>query len=282
VWPFDKLRANGVGDSSLRIAVVAPACPIDRETAARVDAIAARAIPRARIAWHPQCFLEHGHFAGEDQAREDAFVEVANDPAVDAVWFARGGYGSCRIAERALGRLTGAAGAKVFLGYSDLGTILAGLYKHGIGAPVHGPMVADVGREGGEAAIVRALKWLTEREQAPPGAGPPTVAFNLTVLAALIGTPLQPDLAGHALLLEDVDEHHYRIDRALFQVTSAFPELAGIRQGRFAVPANNREFGADETAIFKHWCGSSGIAYLGTADIGHDADNKIVPFGVTS
>lgn len=270
----------------IKIAVVAPACPIDRETAARVDALAARDFPQARIAWHPQCFLQDGHFAGDDRVREDAFAEVANDPAADAVWFARGGYGSCRMAERALDRLTGAADGKIYLGYSDLGMLLAGLYRRGIGKPVHGPMVADVLRSGGETAIVRALRWLTARDPATldPGVGDggPYAAYNLTVLAAMIGTPLQPDLAGHTLLLEDVDEHHYRIDRALFQVTSAFPGLAGIRQGRFAVPANNREFGADETAIFRHWCTASGIAYLGAADIGHDAENRIVPFGAVS
>lgn len=269
----------------MRIAVVAPACPIDAAVVAAVDAIAARDCPDARLAWHPQCFHEHGHFAGDDQAREDAFVEVANDPAVDAVWFARGGYGSCRIAERALHRLTSAAGEKVYLGYSDMGMLLAGLYARGIGTPVHGPMAADVRRDGGEAAIVRALWWLTSRDPALLDSARregPVAAFNLTVLAALIGTPLQPDLAGHVLLLEDVDEHHYRIDRALFQVTRAFPDLRGLRQGRFMVPANNRDFGADVTAIFRHWCEASGIAYLGTADIGHDTDNKIVAFGVTA
>lgn len=270
----------------MRIAVVAPACPIDRETAARVDAIAARKCPEAEIAWHPQCFLQHGHFAGDDRAREDAFVEVANDPAIDAVWFARGGYGSNRIAERALARLTSTAGDKIYLGYSDLGFLLAGLYARGIGRPMHGPMVADVRREGGDVAIVRALRWLSAGDAGSldpgvRGAGP-VAAFNLTVLAAMAGTALKPNFSGHILMLEDVDEHHYRIDRALFQVTKAFPRLAGIRQGRFAVPANNRDFGADETAIFRHWCGASGIAYLGAADIGHDAANAIVPFGVTA
>ncbi len=262
----------------MRIAVVAPACPITRDIADRVDAVAARDFAGVEIAWHPQCFLEAGHFAGDDQAREDAFVEVANDPMVDAVWFARGGYGSCRMAERALGRLTAAAGDKVYLGYSDLGMVLAGLHLRRLGRLAHGPMCADVRRDGGEAAIVRALNWLTTGDDAYDG--PPRVAFNLTVLAAAIGTPLQPDLAGYALLLEDVDEHHYRIDRALFQVTHAFSDLAGIAQGRFAVPANDRDFGSDVSDIFRHWCDRGGIPYLGTADIGHDAANAVVPFGI--
>lgn len=265
----------------MRIAIVAPACPIDRAVAERVEALAARDFPTAALVFHPQCFLEDGHFAGDDAAREQAFVEVANDPAFDAVWFARGGYGSCRIAERAIARLESAAGDKAYLGYSDNGMVLGGLYKAGIGSLAHGPHPADIRRDGGDAAVKRALGWLSEGEAEPAGEGP-QAAFNLTVLSHLLGTSLEPDLAGHVLSLEDVDEHHYRIDRALFHVTSspAIRRVAGLRQGRFAVAENNRPFGQDVDAIFQHWCNASGIAYLGTADIGHDADNKIIPFGV--
>lgn len=269
----------------MRIAVVAPACPIDTQTASAVEAVARARHPEVRLDFHPQCFAEHGHFAGDDRTREDAFVEVANDRHVDAVWFARGGYGSCRFAPAAMDRLGSAAGDKTYLGYSDMGMLLAGMYARGIGRPVHGPMAADIRRTGGEAAIARALDWLVGRD---PGAidvaarGPgPYAAFNLTVLSSLLGTSLEPDLAGHELCLEDVDEHHYRIDRALFHVTSApaLRRVAGVRRGRFSIPANNREFGLDDEAIFRHWCAASGIAYLGTCDIGHDAANAIIPFG---
>jgi muramoyltetrapeptide carboxypeptidase len=83
-------------------------------------------------------------------------------------------------------------------------------------------------------------------------------------------------------MLEEVSEHMYRIDRFLFQITSS-PEIrrvAGIRLGRCAaIPSNEPEFGHDEEAVVRYWCDRSGIAYLGRADIGHDADNKVVPFG---
>lgn len=269
----------------MRIAVVAPACPIDAETAARVEALAVVDFPGVELVFHPQCFLTHGHFAGDDQVREDAFVEIANDPAFDAVWFARGGHGSCRMAERALDRLESAAGDKVYLGYSDMGMLLGGLYARGIGRAAHGPHPADIRREGGKAAVARALGWLTGRDGGavdPAAHGPaPCAAFNLTVLSHLLGTSLEADLFGHVLFIEDVDEHHYRIDRAMFHVTStpSIRRIAGIRMGRFAVPANDRPFGMDAEAIVRHWCGVSGIAYLGAADIGHDAANKIVPFG---
>ena len=57
------------------------------------------------VAIHPQCFLTDGHFAGPDEARLSALREVMADPSVDAVWFARGGYGSNRIAEAVARRL---------------------------------------------------------------------------------------------------------------------------------------------------------------------------------
>src|SRR4051812_11103381 len=119
----------------MRIAVVAPSTPIAPETAARVTALAAEAAPEAELVFHPQCFLRHNHFAGSDAERAGAFVETANDPAFDALWFARGGYGSCRIAEGVLERLGPAAGNKAYLGYSDAGFVLAGLYRNGIGTP---------------------------------------------------------------------------------------------------------------------------------------------------
>jgi muramoyltetrapeptide carboxypeptidase len=74
----------------------------------------------------------------------------------------------------------------------------------------------------------------------------------------------------------------YRIDRALFHVTSnpGIRKVAGIRLGRCsAIPPNEPDFGQGEEQIARHWCEVSGIPYLGRADIGHDIHNKIVPFG---
>ena len=69
------------------------------------------------------------------------------DPAVDAVWFARGGYGSNRIAEAALADLPDAARGKLYMGYSDAGFLLAGLHKAGLDV-AWGPMPQDVLRDG--------------------------------------------------------------------------------------------------------------------------------------
>src|SRR3954468_89942 len=100
--------------SSMRIAVVAPSCPLTHEAADRVQAIV-RERGDCELAIHPQCFLSDGHFAGTDEQRLAALREVMADPSVDAVWFARGGYGSNRIAERALADLPGAARGKLYM-----------------------------------------------------------------------------------------------------------------------------------------------------------------------
>ena len=269
----------------MRIGVVAPSTPIGREVAERVQSLAAREFPDAELVFHPQCFLAHRHFAGEDHARAAAFAAFADDPAFDAIWFARGGYGSCRIAEEAVARLDRAARAKTFLGYSDAGFLLAGMYRHGFANLAHGPMVNDLGRSGGEAAVRRALAWLVRRDPASlePGLNfMPSAAFNITVLSQLLGTALQPDLAGHVLLLEDVSEYMYSIDRSMFHITSnpAIRDVAGIRLGRVSeVPTNDPDFGADEEEVVRYWCDRAGIAFLGRADVGHDARNTVVPFG---
>ncbi|MFI4974496.1 MAG: LD-carboxypeptidase [Caulobacterales bacterium] len=270
------------------IAVVAPASPVSPEVIGLVQGLASRLYPdRApRIVFHPQCLASCGHFAGDDGTRAAAFVEVANDEAYDAVWFARGGYGSGRLADLVMPRLEDAAARKAYLGYSDGAALLAPLYGRGYRGVAHGPMPQDVLRDGGDAAIARALAWLVDRDVAAlePSLrdAPKAAAFNMAILSSIIGTPSQPDLEGHVLMLEEVSEQMYRIDRSLLHITSnpQIRRVAGLRLGRCsAIPDNDPDFGMTEEEVARYWCERSGIPWLGRADIGHDADNKVVPFG---
>ena len=269
-----------------RIGICSPSTPFAREHADRVIALAADCAPSLELVFSDQCFEVAGHFEGSDALRCDTFVEMGNDPGFVAIWFCRGGYGAARMAPGALPRLTEAARTKRYLGYSDAGVLLAGLYRNGIGKPAHGPMPTDIRREGGEAAIRRVLNWLAEDDPAslePSIDGKtPVAAFNLITLSMLIGTSLMPDLSGHILMVEEIGEYDYAFDRAMFHVTNALAEakLAGLRLGRVSeVQENDRPFLHDHEAITRHWCAQAGIAYLGRADIGHDAANRIVPFG---
>ena len=265
----------------MRIAVVAPSCTLKREAAERAQAIAAER-GDCELAVHPQCFLADGHFAGPDEARLSALLEVMADPAVDAVWFARGGYGSNRIAGSVLAALPDAARGKTYLGYSDAGFLHAGLHQAGFEV-AWGPMPQDVLRDGGEAAVNRALDWLVRRDPAAlePDIAAPAMAFNLTVLSNLLGTALEPDFSGVDLLIEEVSEHLYAIDRSMFHLTSSanVRRAARLRLGRVGdIQPNDTEFGRDEQAIVEDWCRRSGLPFGGRADIGHDADNRVVPF----
>ncbi len=275
-------------DDRIRIGVMAPGSRIDTSVAERVrkTAIDRFSDRNIEIYFHPQCFLSSGHFAGDDAVRAQALLDIANDESFGALWFARGGYGSCRIAEEVTARLSEVAGRKTYLGYSDAGSLLAALYKSDFAGLAHGPMPSDILREGGDAAVERGLAYLIDRApdafEAGISAHTKTAAFNMAVLSQLLGTPLQPDLADHVLMLEEVAEHMYRIDRLLFHITgnSGIRRVAGIKLGRCGnIPANEPDFGATEEEVIRHWCEKSGIPYLGRADIGHDIDNKVVPFG---
>jgi muramoyltetrapeptide carboxypeptidase len=268
--------------------VAATGSRIDPAIAERVTQLAEKQFGgNVAVRFHPQCFLSWGHFAGTDEARAAAFLELANDADLDALWIARGGYGACRIVPRVLAGLAPIAAQKMYLGYSDAGSLLSALYGRGFSYVAHGPMPADILRESGETAVLRSLSFLADRT--PDTLEPsldgrtPTAAFNLTILSHLLGTPHEPDLRGHIVMLEDVSEHLYRIDRALCQLTSnaGIRGAAGVRLGRVSlIPPNDPPFDQAPEQIFRHWCGQSGIPYLGNADIGHDIDNKVVPFGV--
>jgi len=266
----------------VRIAVVAPSCPLKPEAADAVQAIVAER-GDCELMIHPQCFLTDGHFAGPDEVRLAALREVMADASVDAVWFARGGYGSNRIAQAALLDLPDAARGKLYMGYSDAGFLLAGLHKAELDV-AWGPMPQDAMRDGGEAAVRRALDWIVRRDPSAlePQLQAPAMAFNLTVLSNLLGTPLEPDFTGVDLLIEEVSEHLYSIDRSMFHLTSSpgVRKAARLRLGRVGdILPNDVEFGSDEAAIVADWCARSNIPFGGRADIGHDALNRVVPFG---
>lgn len=268
------------------IAICAPATPITPEQRDALAALVAAEFPGHRVTFHDQCFERAGHFAGDDLRRLTALLECANDPAFDVVWFAKGGYGSNRIAEAAVARMNQAARTKTYIGFSDCGYLLAALYKARIGQSVHGHMPVSARSDGGKEAIRRVLRWL---EGDTSGVEPsldgvtPAAAFNLITLAMLSGTQLMPDLTGHVVMVEEVAEHLYAIDRMFFHLAGTLPRLAGLRLGAVTdVPENYVEFGQGEEDIARFWCARAGIPFLGRALIGHNSANRVVPFGLAS
>ncbi len=266
------------------IAICAPATPITRDHASALEQLVADEFPGTSVWFHEQCFASHGHFAGDDLTRLTALLDCANDPKFDAVWFAKGGYGSNRIAEAAVARMNQAARSKTYVGFSDCGYLLAALYRNGIGQCAHGSMPVSARSERGREAVRRVLRWLggdnSGLEPSLDGRTP-AVAFNLITLAMISNTPLMPDLTGHIVMVEEVSEYLYSIDRLFFHLAGSLPRIAGLRLGSVTdVPENYVEFGQNEVEIAKFWCDRIGVPYLGRAEIGHTPANKVVPFGL--
>lgn len=271
----------------MRIGIVAPGRTLPRAAADQLLAVNEEMGNLHEVVIHPACFEEHGHFAGSDAVRAASFLEIANDPGIDAVWFARGGYGACRILPAVLAGLERVARDKLYIGYSDGGFLLSAFCRAGIGRQLHGPMVTDGLRTEGAETTRRVLTFLSGKEHGctDENLGGPAFAFNLAVLASLVAGPYLPDLEGHTLAIEDVGEHLYAIDRMLFTVFSSgrLEGLGAFRLGRVSeIPENDIRFGENAEEIVLRWCSAYGIPFGGLADIGHDPGNKIVPFPAIS
>jgi muramoyltetrapeptide carboxypeptidase len=296
---------------AVRIGIVAPSVYLLPRHVDRLNALVAAEYPDVTLVWHPQVYgrspnevggdtgfvlsdhnnvpdaQRHGHFAGSDEQRAAAFVEYANRDDLDAIWFARGGYGAGRIAMDVLPRLNAAARTKTYMGYSDASYTLGTLYRAGFPHVCHGPMPVDIGRESGKDCVRRALNWFARRDPASlePSMKPGEkyAAFNLISAAMMVGTPLWPDVSGHVLMLEEVGEYLYSVDRAFFAVTTATwrSPPAEIRLGSVSdIKENDRPYGKDEVGIAQDWCHRAHIRYGGRAQIGHDDHNHVVPFGL--
>ncbi|MEM6476735.1 MAG: LD-carboxypeptidase [Pseudomonadota bacterium] len=266
------------------IAICAPATPITRDHAAALEQLVAAEFPEHAVTFHDQCFERKGHFAGDDLRRLSALLECANDPAFDAVWFAKGGYGSNRIAESAIAQMNASARSKTYVGFSDCGYLLAALYRAKIGQCAHGSMPASARSERGREALRRVLRWFggdTSGLEPSLDGSTPAVAFNLITLAMISNTQLMPDLTDHVVMVEEVAEHLYAIDRLFFHLADNLRNAAGLRLGAVTnVPENYVEFGQSEEEIAQFWCARAGIPYLGRAEIGHTSANRVVPFGL--
>jgi muramoyltetrapeptide carboxypeptidase len=267
----------------MRVRVVAPARRLDREVAARLEELTKRDFPSLDLEIDEQCFAQAGHFAGSDEERARALIRAMGDDAVDAVWFARGGYGSCRLLDAVLTEMSPRDKKPFVLGYSDTGYLLAAFYTRQLGRSVHAPMPADLLRGGGEAAVSRTLAVLSGDSAGtePSSRNEPTIALNLSILASLAAGPHLPDLRGRVVQIEEVSEHLYAIDRALFTIISSgrLGGAKGIRLGRISdIPENDIPFGEKAEEIVRKWAEAASVPYLGRADIGHDSDNKVVVF----
>ena len=224
-----------------RIAVVAPASPFTREDFDRGVAEIERLGFRA--AFDQRVFDRRGYVAGEPATRARAIADAWRDDTVAAIMVARGGYGSVQLLP-SLRADDARRARKAFIGYSDVTSILSFLTIQAGVACFHGPSVAGClgrGEPGYDAdSLVRAITCeqplgaIGGHDLEPVKAGEARgvlLGGTLTQLVASLGTPFAFDPPpGHLLLLDEVAERPYRLDRMLTQLA-----LSGILRRASAI-----------------------------------------------
>jgi muramoyltetrapeptide carboxypeptidase len=274
------------------VAVCAPAGPVPRE-----GLLAGLALLEARykVKWDERLLEREGFLAGSDDRRAEELNRYLGDPDVRAIVCARGGYGVMRILDRldaeALKR-----DPKLVVGFSDLTALLAWCVVAGRVRPVHGPMAVQLGTLPPEDAA-----WLFRvlEDRAPAGVVPApapltrigargggsvsgrVVAGNLEMLTRLIGTPWEMDLGASILVVEDVGERPYRVDRMFTQLHLGghIRAVRGVVAGDFtrcvepdASPPTVMEVVDERLRAFE----IPGVAGL---PFGHGARNLALPWG---
>ncbi|MFZ5761787.1 MAG: S66 peptidase family protein [Thermodesulfobacteriota bacterium] len=186
----------------------------------------------------------HGYLAGHDDERAKEIMDLWRDPEVKGLVAARGGYGCLRLLDL-LDFKCIASMPKRLIGFSDLTTLHAAILKQTKQISLHGPMVTTLGKSD-PASVDSFVQALTNRlpEAIKPAgleilrgenATGPLIGGNLTNLAHLVGTPWEPEWQGAVLLLEDVGEAPYRIDRLLHHLKGSgrLGQVTGLILGTF-------------------------------------------------
>lgn len=221
------------------------------------------------------------YFSARDRDRLADLQAAWSDPKVDAVVSLGGGWGGARVLEAGF-RFP--RRAKWSLGFSDNSSLLLAQWAAGLPGALHGSS------GGTDDQWQRTVDLLTKRPVAPlqgNGVRPgrcegALVVTNLTVATHLIGTPWMPDLRGSILVLEDVGEAPYRVDRMLthWRTAGLLQELAGVACGCFSWAEDDilpGDFSMEE--ILEERLGDLGIPLVLNLPVGHGRPNLALPIG---
>jgi len=276
-------RKLSAGD---RVMVVAPGGPLDRERFER-GAAKLRSFGLLPI-YDERLFAREGYLAGSDAQRLALLQAALDEPSSRAIWAARGGYGLTRLLSKL--RLRGLRESpKLLVGFSDVTALHAALGSIGIGS-VHGPNVGQIGELTPRALERLTATVLSSLPPEPLGGATPLhpgrahgvlVGGNLTLLAALAGTPHLPSFSGAILLLEDIAERPYRLDRCLTQLraSGALIGLRGLALGAFT-GCDDPPGGSTARQVFERLAAELELPTAIGFPIGHIDDNCAVPLGV--
>ncbi len=205
----------------------------------------------------------HSYLAGTDQERAHDFQEMINNREIKAVFSARGGYGSTRILED-LDFSPLEKNPKWIIGFSDVTAFHLRLAKIGI-ASIHGTMPIFFGRKESLPSVetIRSVLFLGEcaidasatEFNRLGSATAEVIGGNLSLIVDALNTPSEPDTRGKILVLEEVDEYFYKLDRMFTQLRRAgkLKELAGLVIGHMTDLKNSDlDFGETLEQIVTH------------------------------
>jgi muramoyltetrapeptide carboxypeptidase len=265
------------------IAVVAPCGPYPPDRFAHGVAIAREA--GFELDLFEDMLQPWRYLAAPDDVRLQHLERALRSPNHSAVWIARGGYGMSRLLPHL--SLTGAV-PKPVIGFSDATALFSLFWNEGWPSLIHGPVVNSLPITSEES---RAALWATltggpatllEGAQWAPGAvEAPVLGGNLCLLASLCGTPWQLDAHGAILVLEDIAEHPYRVDRMLQQLRSAgvFDGVVGIGFGDMirCDPPEGAAWSLKEVLL--DCTAALGVPIIGHLPVGHGARNTPFAWG---
>lgn len=238
----------------------------------------------------------YGYLAGTDEERMADIHMMFADPAVKAIFCARGGYGTGRLAANLDYDLI-QHNPKVFWGYSDI-TFLHTAIRQVTGlVTFHGPMVAsDIAKDTFDTLSANLFQQLFAPAKlcysgtlsplhvyVSGEAGGELVGGNLSLLISTLGTQFEIETANKLLLIEDIGEEPYRVDGMLNQLKMAgkLDHLAGVLIGDFALSKSKSEkpsFRLDD--VFQQYFSELSCPVMAGFQIGHCTPNFAVPFGV--
>jgi muramoyltetrapeptide carboxypeptidase len=277
------------------IGLAAPASPFKREAFA-VGVAVLRDLG-FRVHYTSHIFDAYRYLAGTDAIRAADLQALFANPEVKAIFCCRGGYGSQRLLPY-LDPTVIRANPKIFMGYSDLTSLLLYLYSRCRLVTFHGPVVAGDLHDGLEPAVLRQLKGVLSGND--DAMQPPTQLLQtLTVLrpgeaegrllggclslfVCSIGTPFQPQTQGSILFFEDRGERLYAIDRMLtyLKLSGVFAGVRGVVFGNIEpVPADHDQPYSMPEVILDVF-GDLDMPILYGFPAGHCAQPLTLPFGV--
>ena len=273
--------------SGARVALVAPAGPL------RNDDDLQRAVSNARaLGWEP-VIAEHalartGYFAGDDAVRIQNLTQAMRDRTVDGIWCLRGGYGAMRLLTEidydAFARMP-----KALLGYSDITALHSALWTRCGVVTFHAPTARQPLTEFSRDSIARAViahddscGTATARGIRSGAARGRLAGGNLAVLSALCGTPFFPSLDGAIVVLEDINEPVYRVDRMIRQLllAGALDACAAIAFGHCTSCPEESDDGARSLDdVLAETADMLGIPCIAGIPVGHIPDQWTLPLG---